>query len=479
MSLKTKTVNGLFWSFIENFSKQGVNFIIGIILARLLLPEQFGLIGMISVFIAISTSIINSGFTQALIRKKDCTDADYSTVFFFNLVTGVFLSAVLFLTSPLIADFFGHQELKNIVKVLSIILIINSVTIIQRTKLTKRIDFKLLTKISVISDLISGITAIILAYYNWGVWSLVAKLIISNSLNSIFLWLWNKWRPSFIFSKTSFKELFGFGWKLLVSGLINTIFQNIYYLVIGKYFSAAQLGFYTRADQFNKLPSQNINGIIQRVTYPVLANLQDDKAKLKNAYQKIIRSTMLITFLLMLGLGAVAEPLILTLLGEKWSQSIIYLQLLVFASMFYPLHSLNLNILNVQGRSDLVLKLQIVKKIIQIPVLIIGILYGIEWLIIGMIFNSIISYFLNTAWSGKFIGYSSWDQIKDIFPSFLFALFIAIITYTISLVIIAPNIVILITQLIVAFVLFILLSEVFKNRDYLYLKKIILEFKNK
>ena len=316
-SLKQKTVSGLLWSFIDNMAQKGITFIVGIILARLLLPAEFGLIGMITIFIAISTSFMESGFGAALIRKQDCTDADFSTVFYFNLTVGVFFYVLLFFLAPAISRFFNEPLLVSLVQVLSIVIVIDSLTIIQRTILTKRIDFKLQTKISVISSVISGVIGVAMAYQGFGVWSLVAKTLSQRGVNSLLLWLWNRWKPMLVFSKQSFMELFSFGNKLLLSGLINTIFQNVYYLVIGKYFSAQELGYYTRADQFRALPSQNLMSIVSRVSYPVLAQMQDDKIALKLNYKKMIKSSMLLSFILLLGMAAVAEPMGIILIGAE------------------------------------------------------------------------------------------------------------------------------------------------------------------
>jgi O-antigen/teichoic acid export membrane protein len=297
---------------------QGLTFIAGIILARLLTPREFGQIGMITVFIAVSQSFINSGFKNALIRKKNCTDIDFSTVFYFNLFTGLFFFFILFFSAPAISNFFNEPELRPIIQVLGVVLIIDSLALIQQTILIKRIDFKLQARISLISSLSSGIIALTMAFNGFGVWSLVFQRLFGQALNSFFLWLWNNWKPLLIFDMQSFKEMFGFGSKLLVSGLIDTFYRNIYYLIIGKYFSAQDLGYYTRADSFKNIPSQNLNGIVGRVSYPVLSSIQDDKHRLKANYQKLIRSTMFITFVLMLGMAAVAEPMIITLIGEKW-----------------------------------------------------------------------------------------------------------------------------------------------------------------
>lgn len=475
MSLKQKTVSGLLWSFIDQFANLGITFIAGIILARLLSPREFGLIGMITVFIAVSESFINSGFSSALIRKKDCTDTDFSTVFYFNLVTGILFFIILFFSAPAIAGFFNEPQLEAIVQVLGIILIIDSLTLIQRTILTKRIDFKLQARISVIASLGSGIVAIVMAFNGFGVWSLVAQRLLRQGLNSFFLWLWNQWKPLLVFSSQSFKELFSFGSKLLISGMINTIYNNIFYIIIGKYFSATDLGYYTRAQNFSNLPSQNLNGIIARVSYPVLSVIQDDKIRLKTTYQKLILSTMFITFVLMLGMAAVAEPMIITLIGEKWRPSIIYLQMLCFVGMMYPLHALNLNMLQVSGRSDLFLKLEIIKKILAVPIIIIGIFWGIKIMIAGMMVNTLIAYYLNSYWSGRFIGYSFKQQVTDILPSFGLALIMAAGVFGLGLVLPFNPLWMLITQTLTGAAFIFLFCEVTKFKDYIFVKELIVE----
>ena len=430
MTLKQRTVSGLLWSFIDNIATVGITFLVGIVLARLLTPKEFGLIGMLTIFIAISQSFIDSGFRQALIRKQNCTDSDYSTVFYFSLAISIFAYLILFLGANAIGVFFNEPDLKPLIRVLGLGLIINALAIIQSTILTKLIDFKLQAKISLISSVIAGIISIYMAYTGWGVWSLVASSIIRNSVTSILLWIWSTWTPTLVFSIQSFIELFAFGSKLLASGLIDTIYRNVYYIVIGKYFNSAELGYYTRADQFQGLPSSNLQSIIGRVSYPVLLTIQGDILRLKHAYKNIIRSTMLITFVLMLGLAATARPMVLTLIGDKWEPCIIYLQLMCFVGMFYPLHALNLNMLQIQGRSDLFLRLEIIKKILAIPVIFIAIVYGIKSMIISMIILSLIAYYLNSYWSGRLIGYSFVEQLKDIVPSLILALIISAITFT-------------------------------------------------
>lgn len=478
-TLKSKTVTGLLWSFIDRFSQQGITFIVGIILARLLTPKEFGLIGMITIFIAISESFIDSGFSQALIRKKDCTEKDYSTVFYFNLAVGLLFFFILFFSAPAIATFFEEPKLTMLVRVLGSVLIIDSFTIIQRTTLTKRINFKLQTKVSIIASLLSGAVGITMAYMGYGVWSLVAKTLAQRFFNSLLLWYWNYWKPQLVFCIKSFKELFSFGSRLLLSGLINTIYQNIYYLVIGKYFSAQELGFYTRAEQFKNLPSSNINGIISRVSYPVLSQMQDNPAKLKAGYKKIIKSTMFITFILMMGMAAMAEPMIITLIGEKWRTSVEYLQLLCFVGIFYPLSALNLNMLNVKGRSDLFLRLEIIKKIIALPTIIIGIYFGINIMILGMIFISLLAYYLNSYWSGKLINYPMREQIADILPSFLFAIGVGLATFVLGTIIPLSYLPLLAVQILFFCSLVLLLCEVIKFEAYIDIKGIVVTQINK
>lgn len=475
MTLKQKTINGLFWSFIDSFANQGVQFVVGIILARLLSPREFGLIGMITIFIAISQSFIDSGFSSALIRKRNCTQTDYSTIFYFNLGIGVLFYGILFISAGAISSFFMEPKLEMLLQVLGLGLILNALGIIQRTILIKNINFKLQTKVSLVASIGSGIIAIIMALLGYGVWSLVALTLIRFGLNTLFLWVWAKWKPLWVFSKKSFKELFAFGSKLLVSGLIDTTYRNIYYLIIGKYFSAIELGYYTRADQFKALPSRNLTGVISRVSYPVLSSIQDDIPKLKVAYKKIIRSTMFVTFILMLGMAAVAKPMILTLIGEKWLPAVIYLQMLCFVGMFYPLHALNLNMLQVQGRSDLFLKLEIIKKILAVPTMIIGILFGIKIMILGMMVNTMIAYYLNSYWSGKMLGYSFFQQVKDILPSLAIAVIMSASVFSLNFIGINSPLLLLVIQIITGAILTILICELINFSDYKYIKTTILD----
>lgn len=475
MSLKQKTVNGIFWSFVDTIAGQGVTFIVGLILARLLSPYDFGLIGMLGIFMAISETFVYSGLGNALIRKKECTPNDYSTVFIFNLIVGVLFYLILFFTAHPISIFFNEPELKPILQILGLVLIIDATSLIHKTILTKRIDFKLQAKVSIIASSVSGVIAIAMAYYGFGVWALVAQRLIRQTLYSLLFWILNKWRPLMLFCKQSFNELFGFGSKLLISALINNIYLNIYQVIIGKYFSTHQLGYYTRANEFNNLPSQNICTVISRVTYPVLAAQQDDIPRLRENYKKLIRMTTFVSFILMLGMAAIAEPLILTLIGSKWQQSIIYLQILCFSGMLYPLQALNLNMLQVQGRSDLFLKIEILKKIVVIPVILAGIIWGIKTLLVGMVISSFISYYLNSMWSGKGIGYPFIQQIKDLLPALVVALTMSTAVFSIGLFLPFTNPINLILLIAIGAIITIAYCEISKFRDYILIKNLVIE----
>ena len=396
MTLKQKTLRGLSWSFIDNFVTQAISFIVGVVLARLLMPEDIGVLAIIVFFIAISSSFIDSGFGTALIRKKDCTQTDCSTVFYFNIAVAFFLYGLVFFSAPFVESNLDIPGFTTILRVACVVLIINAAGAIQFTLLVKNIDFKTKTRISVTSETLSGVIAIIFAYNGFGVWSLVWKSVLGQSFTCILLWILNSWRPTLVFSIKSFRELFGFGYKLALSGLIDTVWRNIFKPIILKYFSSATLGFYEQAEKFANLFSTTLTTNIQRVSFPVLSTIQDDPEKLKMGYRKIIKSTMMITFSLMLGLAAVAKPLICILITEKWLPAVPYLQLMCLSAMLYPLHAMNLNIIIVKGRSDLFLKLEIIKKTIHVPLIFVSIYLGVEALLIGIIVISIISYFLNS-----------------------------------------------------------------------------------
>lgn len=470
-SLKDKTVKGTLWSGIDNVTQIGVSFIVSIILARLLTPDDYGLIGIITIFVAVCTVLLSGGFGSALIRKKDASEDDYSTAFIVNFCMSLLLYLVIFFCSPLIARFFGREELVSLTRVTSLGVIIGALTIVQQTRLTKRIDFKTQTKVTLIASITSGVIGIAMALMGCGVWSLVSQNLVSLSLRAVLLWVYNRWIPKLHFSKKSFHELFGFGWKVMASSLIDTIWKELYQVVVGKFYSPATLGQYTRAKQFSTLFSTNLTLIVQRVTFPVLSDIQDDKTRMVSAYRRIIKTTMFITAICMLALGAVSEPLLYCLIGPKWHVAATYLPLICIAGSLYPLHAINLNMLQVQGRSDLYLGLEMIKKIIGIAPLAVCILYGIMPMLYVNLVTGVIAYFLNSYYSGKFLNYSSWMQIKDIAPSYGVAFMVAISVYFFKFLPIS-NWIILPIQIVVGTAVFFFMSH--KMEEYKEMKDMIM-----
>lgn len=416
MSLKQKTAQGFIWSAAERFSVQGLQFILGIILARILLPTDYGLIGMLAIFLAISQVFIDSGFSSALIQKRDRNDIDYSTAFFFNIAIGLFFYLILFFCAPLIAKFYNTPTLTSLTKVIGLSIFINSLAVVQRAKLTIKLDFKTQAKASLTSVLISGCISIIMAYKGYGVWALAVQILTKSILNTLLLWYFSKWKPQAVFSKESFKKLFSFGSKLLAAGLLYTIYQNLYLIIIGKIFSARSLGYYTRAQQFQRIPTENITAVIQRVTFPVLSSIQDDDKKLLKAFRGFIRLSTFVIFPITIGLAIIAEPLINLLLTEKWLPSVPLLQLLCVVGVLYPLHAVNLNIINVKGRSDIFLRLEIIKTITIALAIFLTYQYGIKTMIIGQLIASAITLIITTHYSGRMINYKTLKQIRDILP---------------------------------------------------------------
>lgn len=471
-SLKDKTVKGVSWSAIDNVTQMGVTFLVSIVLAWLLSPDDYGLLGIIGIFTAVCNTIINAGFTTALIRKKDATDDDYNTVFIVNLGVSIFLYAVIYLCSPLIADFFNRSELVDLTRVASLGMIIGALALVQQTILTKRIDFKSQTIITLLASLCSGAIGIVLAFCGFGVWALVAQQLSMQAIRTVLLWIVNRWIPKMRFSVESFHDLFGFGWKIMVSWVLDTIWKELYQLVVGKFYSSATLGQYTRSKHFAQMLSSNLTNVIQRVTYPVLSDMQDDKSRMVSAYRKIIKITMFVTAISMFSLGAVSEPLLYCLIGPKWHDAAVYLPLICINGALYPLHAINLNMLQVQGRSDLFLGIEIIKKIIAVGPLCIGALVGIMPMLYANLLAGIIAYFLNSYYSGKFLGYSSWMQIKDIAPSFGLATLIALSVYFLKYLPLTYWL-ILPLQILTGVVVFFVICWMMKNPEYQEIKGLL------
>ena len=417
-SLKNKTQKGLAWSMIERFANQGVQFLFGIILARLLSPDDYGIIAMPLVFLAIAQCFIDSGFSGALIRKPDLTEDDLSTAFYFNIGVGVICYLILFFTSPLIADFYNTPILAELLKVTALATLFNPLCAVQQAILTKKIDFKTQAIVSLAGALVSGIVGLLMAYNGFGVWALVFQQVGGYIIRTMLLWMLCKWKPKRKWSRDSFRYLWGFGSKMLASGLLDTIYSNIYPIVIGKYFSANDLGYYTRAQQFSNLPSSNVTGVLQRVTFPVLSSIQNEDERLARDYRMILKLSAFLIFPLMMMLSAVADPLVRVLLTDKWEGCIILLQILCFSLMWYPIHAINLNLLTVKGRSDLFFRLEVIKKIMGVSIMVITIPHGIIWMVSGGIVSSMISLIINTYYTGKLINVGYLKQMGDLLPVF-------------------------------------------------------------
>ena len=421
-SLQKRTLKGMVWTSFDSFSKFGIRFIISLILARILSPSEFGQIGMLTVFITVSQSIIVSGFSQALVRKKDRTQTDCSTVFYFNIVVSVIMYTILFFCAPAIARFYELPQLCQLLRVLGVVLIIDSCGVVQRALYTAAIDFKTIAKVALSASIVAGITSLVFAWNGFGVWSLVFQQIVFSICSIILLWYFSKWRPIWTYSWKSFREMFAFGSNLLISGLIDTIYKNMYTLVIGKVFSAASLGQYTRSAYFANLPSHNLTLVLQRVSYPVLCDIQNEDARLHKNYRLLIRMSSFFVFPTMCLMAALSYSLIEVAIGPKWHFASTLLIPMCFARMWYPVHVINLNLLKVKGRSDLFLRLEIYKKLLGVTMLAISIQFGLVFMCWSVIFNSIIALVINTHYTGKLINAGFLLQMRDLAPTLLLSL---------------------------------------------------------
>lgn len=430
-NLKGVAAKGLFWSAMERFGAQGIQFVFGIMITRILMPSDYGLLGMILIFMAVGQTLIDSGFGSALIWKKAPTENDYSTVFYFNISVSFVLYAIFFLLAPYISRFYNEHLLVDLIRVICLNFIILSFSLIQQTILQKKVDFKLLAYVNVAGSLLAGVLALIMAYKGFGVWAIVWQILIKSFITSLLLWIYNKWRPVFAFSWFSLKELFNYGSKLTVAGLIYTIFQYFYFNVIGKLFPVEALGFYTRASQLQEFPVKTIASIFHRVAFPVFSAIQDENERLKNAVSKTLRTMSFFTFPVLIGLIAVADPLIELVLTEKWLPASGYFKLLCLIGLFYSFHVVNGEILKTKGKSNWVLTLEFITKTIMVINIFITWRWGITAIIYGQMVTVIVAHLLGTWYVWKLTGYSLWQQIKDVFVYFA----LSVIMYLIAVLI--------------------------------------------
>lgn len=421
-SLKRQAFHSIIWKILETGGVQFIQFAISVVLARLVLPDQFSAIAMLSIFLAIAETFVNSGFSSALIRKTDRTQADCCTVFYFNIAVALISYIILFFIAPFVADFYNIPELTILLRVMSLTIVISSFAAIHRTLFTANMNFKTLAVYNIAALAISGTIGIIMAYKGFQVWALVAQALVSSVLGAIFVWIKSSWRPSLLFSTKSLKEFFGFGSKLLASGLLSTIYSNIYGVVIGKLFARADLAFYNRAQALTNMTSSTPTSVLQSVTYPTLCKLQDNEDRLRDGYRNTIKISSFVIFPLCLGIGAVSYPLINVLYTDVWIYAATLLQIIVFAGMWYPIHAINLNLLIVKGRSDLFFRLEIIKKVSGILVLAATIPFGLEAMCYGCIASSIISLIINTYYTGKFLNMGIVQQSKDFSPALILSI---------------------------------------------------------
>lgn len=416
MPLKQQALSGVFWTSLQQFGVQGISFVVSIVLARLLLPEEFGLIAMIGIFMGVGGILMSGGLGQSLIRTKDPDQEDYSTVFFFNLAGSIIVYGIVYFAAPLIAVFFEREILVEITRLYCLIFIFNAFSAIQMTRLTKKMDFKTQLFVKIPSLIISSAVGIYMAFTGYGVWSLVWMGLVQSFAQSIQLWFWSKWQPSWVFNMEKFWYHFNFGVKLTLAGILDVIFTNAYTIIIGKFFTATQLGYYSRADSLKQFPVNNIGAVLGKVTYPLFASIKDDTVRLKRVYAKIMKMVIYLVAPTLIFMAVLAEPLFRFILTEKWLPAVPYFQILCANGILWPIHSYNLSILNVMGRSDLFLKLEILKKVLIVVVIGVSLNFGIFGLLYGSVILSILALLINTHYSGRFIKYSAWEQTKDLIP---------------------------------------------------------------
>lgn len=421
-NLKQQTKKGLYWSFFNQFTNYGMQFCVGIVMARLLSPSDYGITALPAVFMAVALILQNAGLADALVRKKDLTEEDLSTSFYYSIAVGVFLYVVLFLTAPLIADFYNTPVLVPLIRFTALSFLWGPLSTPQSVIMKRRLDFKTPTKISIITRVFSACVGIGMAFMGYGLWALVVSGVLASFLGLILNWYAVRWLPKTGWSKKSFKYLWDYGNKMMASGLLETLYQNIAPVFIGKFYSPAELGVYNRAHGYAMMPSQNITGVIQSVTFPVLSKMQNDNEALAHNYRRMLKATAFIIFPTMMMLSALAHPLVITLVTAKWESCVILLQIICFQLMWYPVHAINLNLLQVKGRSDLFLRLEIIKKIMGVSILTITLPHGLIIFCCGSLVSSLIALVINTYYTGKLINVGYFKQMRDLLPIVLLGL---------------------------------------------------------
>ena len=469
-------MNGAIWTFIDILINKGAYFIATIILAGILGPKEFGLLGMIMLFISIGNTLIDSGMSTSLIRSNNVTENEYSTVFITNIVMSVLVYLILFFIAPFIASFYEQPILINVIKWYCLGFVITSLRSIHNVKLMKEMEFRKIMILNLPGIIISVIVAIWMGYKGYGIWSLVSLFLINQFISTVLFWLFIKWKPSFYFDFANYKDHFKFGYKLTLSALLNTVFENIYNILIGKFYNVKTLGFYERAYTFNNYPVSILSGIILKVSLPSLTSIKGDEVRLQKAYKSIMQMSFLISASGLAFAALLAHQIVKLVLGEQWLALVPLFQVLSISFMFYPIHSLNINILSVFGRSDLFLKLEVVKKIMILTVVAICFNFGVIGLVWSSVINSILALIINTHYSGRFLNYPTKNQLLDLLPTLATVLASVSVVYCFQLAIAPTN---LILQIVLSFVIglltILIISERTNLTPYLHIKELILE----
>ena len=474
-SLKKKTLSGLFWAFGERILAQLVSFIVSIVLARLLLPEQYGVVTLCNIFITICNVFVTSGFGSALVQKKDADDLDFSSILYSSVIISIVLYTILFFTAPYIAAFYEKYDqntIISVIRIMSLRLPLAAYNSVQHAYVSKKMMFKKFFWSTLFGTIVSGGVGIFLAYKGYGVYALVFQYLTNVTIDTIVLTITLRWFPKLKYSFTRFKTLFKYGWKLLVSSLLDTGYNELRSLVIGKKYSSSDLAYYDKGRQFPSLIVTNINSSIDKVLFPVISELQDDKVKVKETTRRAIKTSSYVMFPLLVGLAVVAEPVVKILLTNKWIDCVPFLQIMCFVYAFYPIHTANLQAIKAMGRSDLFLVLEIVKKVLGIVILIVTMRYGVLWIALGQIISAVISSLINSWPNRKLLNYGYLEQIKDIMPSLLAALFMGVCVYLFNL--LSINIYLkLVIQVLVGALIYFAISIIFKLESYNFLKSLL------
>lgn len=474
-NLKQKTISAMIWSTFGKFGTLGISFVSNIVLARLLMPEDFGCIGMLQIFIAISDILIIGGFGAALVQKKNPTHIDYTSVFYWNLISSVLMWILIYLCAPYIAAFYSMPILSEVLRIQSISLIINSFAIVQSNKLVKQLRFRELSIRNVFASLVGTIVAITMAFLGHGVWSLVYSTIISSITSVLLLWNMSKWRPTLEFSIKSLKELFAFGGLMALSSFIDTIYTNIQGLIIGKWYSAVDMGYYSQAKRLEHVPTSSLSQIVSQVSFPVFSSFQDDKIALLNGVRKCVKSVTFINFPLSVLMILIARPLILLLYGERWEPSIFYFQILCVGAMMYTINTMNNSVMKALGKSRIFFYVRVAERIIGIFLIIIGANYGIKGLLYAVAINSYINYFIISYVNKILLNYGMIKQFKDIGKILSIAILSGLVTYALGQFLDVHYIIELSLQLMLYVTLYIGISHVLKVEAYSIYKNIITE----